>query len=116
MLVETVHGVLRSLLLAPRIGAEAAERAGWWVASALVIAIAVATIRWTQVKSAAGLLRLGALWAVLTILFEIVIGALRGLDGSALLAALNPLSGSIMWSAALMLAAPVLAARLRGAS
>jgi hypothetical protein len=39
---------------------------------------------------------------------------LRGLDQQALLATLDPRSGSVMWSAALMLLAPLLAARLRG--
>jgi hypothetical protein len=113
MLVETIHGVLRALLLVPRVGPEAAERIGWPVGAVLVIAIATLTIRWTRL-SGAGLLRLGAAWAVLTVLFELAIGWLRGLDAQALLAALGPWSGSIAWSAALMLAAPFIAARLRG--
>jgi hypothetical protein len=48
------------------------------------------------------------------VLFELVIGWLRGLDAQALLAALNPASGTVLWSAALMLVAPLVAARLRG--
>ncbi len=114
MLVETVHGVLRGLLLVPRIGPEAADRIGWPVAAILVVAIATLAIRWTGITDRAGLLRLGAAWAVLTVAFELAIGWLRGLDATALLAALNPLSGTITWSAALMLVAPLLAARLRG--
>ena len=39
-----------------------------------------------------GLLRLGAAWAVLTVAFELAIGWLRGLDATALLAALNPVA------------------------
>ena len=114
MLVETIHGVLRGLLLVPRVGAEAAERIGWPVAAVLVIAITTLAIRWTGLTSRAQLLRLGALWAVLTALFELGIGVMRGLDGASLAAALNPLTGSVAWSAALMLAAPLVAARLRG--
>lgn len=114
MLVETVHGVLRGLLLVPRIGPAAAERIGWPVAAVLVIAIATLAIRWTGLTGRAALLRLGVAWAVLTVLFELAIGWLRGLDAQALLAALKPASGTIPWSAALMLVAPLVAARLRG--
>jgi hypothetical protein len=114
MLVETVHGLLRGAFVAPRIGPEAAERVGWPVAAVLVIAIATLLIRWTGITRTAPLLRLGAAWAVLTVGFELLVGALRGLDQQALLAALDPRSGSVAWSAALMLLAPLLAARLRG--
>jgi hypothetical protein len=114
MLVETLHGVLRGMLLAPRLGDVAAARIGWPVAALLVIGITLLTIRWTGLRPPGQLLWLGAIWAVLTVLFELGIGALRGLDALALAAALNPLAGSVAWSAALMLAAPLLAARLRG--
>jgi len=114
MLVETLHGALRGALVVPRIGATAAERVGWPVAAVLVLVIAVLLIRWTGIRGTAPLLRLGAAWAVLTVGFELLVGALRGLDGQALLAALDPRSGTVAWSAALMLLTPLLAAWLRG--
>jgi hypothetical protein len=114
MLVETLHGVLRGALVVPRIGATAAERVGWPVAAVLVLVISVLLIRWTGIRGTAPLLRLGAAWAVLTVGFELLVGVLRGLDGQALLAALDPRSGTVAWSAALMLLTPLLAARLRG--
>lgn len=114
MLVETVHGALRAALLVPRIGEDAAARIGWPVAAVLVVIIATLTIRWTGLTGRTALLSLGAAWAVLTTLFELIVGALRGLDAQALVAALNPLEGSIAWTAALMFIAPLLAARLRG--
>lgn len=114
MLVETLHGVLRGALVVPRIGTAAAERVGWPIASVLVLVIAALLIRWTGMRSTAALLRLGAAWAVLTVGFELLVGVLRGLDGQALLAALDPRSGTVAWSAVLMLLAPLLAARLRG--
>lgn len=114
MLVETVHGVLRGLWLTPRIGADNAGLIGWPVAALLVLAITLLTIRWTRLSTRRGLLQLGALWAMLTVLFELAIGALRGLPVTDLIAAVNPLTGSVLWSAALMLAAPLVAARLRG--
>jgi hypothetical protein len=114
MLVETLHGVLRGALVVPRIGPAAAERIGWPVAAVLVIAIATLLIRWTGLRSTTSLMRLGVVWAVLTVGFELLVGVLRGLDQQALLTALDPRSGSVMWSAALMLLTPLLAARLRG--
>jgi hypothetical protein len=114
MLVETLHGVLRGALVVPRIGATAAERLGWPVAAVLVLVISVLLIRWTGIRGKAPLLRLGAAWAVLTVGFELLVGVLRGLDGQALLAALDPRSGTVAWSAALMLLTPLLAAWLRG--
>ena len=50
---------------------------------------------------------------MLTVGFEIAIGLLRGLQAAAIATALDPLTGSVPWSAALMLLAPLLAARLR---
>ncbi len=114
MLVETLHGVLRGALVVPRIGTAAAERVGWPVAAVLVLVIAALLIRWTGIRGTPALLRLGAAWAVLTVGFEFLVGILRGLDGQALLAALDPRSGTVAWSAVLMLLAPLLAARLRG--
>jgi len=114
MLVETLHGVLRGALVVPRIGATAAERVGWPVAAVLVLVISVLLIRWTGIRGTAPLLRLGAAWAVLTVGFEWLVGVLRGLDVQALLAAFDPRSGTVAWSAALMLLTPLLAAWLRG--
>lgn len=113
MLVETMHGVLRGLFLAPRVGEDAASRIGWPVGLALVLAVSVLTIRWIGVTGAAPLLRLGALWAALTVAFEMLIGLARGLDQGQLLAALDPRTGSIPYSAAVMLLAPLAADWLR---
>lgn len=114
MLVETVHGVLRGAWLVPLVGADAAARIGWPVAAMLVMIIASLTARWTALPDRSALLVLGAIWAVLTMLFELLVGALRGLDAPALLSALNPFTGSIAWTAVMMLVAPLVAARLRG--
>jgi hypothetical protein len=87
---------------------------GWPVAAVRVLVISVLLIRWTGIRGTAPLLRLGAAWAVLTVGFELLVGVLRGLDGQALLAAFDPRSGTVAWSAALMLLTPLLAAWLRG--
>ena len=114
MAVETVHGVLRGLFLAPRMGEAMAAKIGWPVGLILVLLIAVLTIRWIGLRDGRSLLTLGIIWAVLTAGFEVMIGVLRGMGTPEIMAELNPLSGTIPYSAAVMLLAPWLAAKLRG--
>jgi hypothetical protein len=113
MLAETAHGVVRGMFLSPHLGEDAAARIGWPVGMVLVVLISVLAIRWTQISGPAALLRLGAVWAVLTVAFELMIGALRGLDHAQLADALNPRTGTIAYSALVMLLAPLMADWLR---
>ncbi len=115
MLVETLHGLLRGLLLVPRVGEEAAGQIGWPIGLVIVLGISIALAPWMAIRDTSALLRLGGLWAVLTLIFELTIGLLRGLDLPRLLAELNPLAGGLtIYSLAVMFLAPLLAARLRG--
>ncbi len=114
MAAETVHGVLRGLFLVPRVGEEMASWLGWPVGMGIVLLISYLSIGWTGLRARKELLRLGAVWAVLTVAFEVMIGSLRGMGAAELLAALNPLTGTIAYSAAVMLFVPLIAARLRG--
>lgn len=114
MLVETVHGVARGLLLAPRVGEELASRIGWPVGMILVLLISAAAIRWVRLSGTRALLAAGAMWAVLTIGFEFLIGHLRGMSGAEMLADLNPATGLMAYSALVMFLAPWLAGRYRG--
>lgn len=112
MVAETVHGVLRGAVLSPYLGESQSARIGWPVGVLLVLIISVTGLRWTGLSGNWTLLRLGAVWAAATVAFELLIGLLRGLDGTALLAAINPLTGSIAYSAIVMLMAPLLAWRM----
>ncbi|MCX7346704.1 MAG: hypothetical protein NTU78_13365 [Alphaproteobacteria bacterium] len=115
MLVETLHGLLRGLLLVPRVGEEVAGRIGWPIGLVIVLGISLALAPWMAIRDTSALLRLGGLWAVLTLIFEVTIGLLRGLDLPRLLAESNPLAGGLaIYSLAIMFLAPLLAARLRG--
>ena len=114
MAVETVHGVLRGLFLVPRVGEEMASWLGWPAGMVIVLLISALAIGWTGISTKSGLLRLGTVWAVLAIAFEVMIGFLRGMGAAEMLAAFNPLTGTIPYSAAVMLLAPLLAARVRG--
>lgn len=115
MLVETLHGLLRGLLLVPRVGEDMAGRIGWPIGLVIVLGISIALAPWMATRDTSALLRLGGLWALLTLVFEITIGLLRGFDVPHMLAEFNPLAGGLaIYSLAVMFLAPLLAARLRG--
>ena len=114
MAMETAHGVLRGLFLVPRIGEDMAQRVGWPLGLVIVLVVSYFTIGWTGLRTRRQLLGLGAAWAVLTAVFEVSIGVLRGMDAPRILAELSPLSGTIAYSAVVMLLAPLATARLRG--
>ena len=114
MAVETLHGILRGVFLVPRLGEETAGKIGLALGSFIVLLLSVLLIRWTRQSGNAALLRLGALWTLLTFVFEIAIGLLRGLDAGQLRTEINPLAGGTMvYSLAVMLLAPLIAAHLR---
>ena len=115
MVLETGHGVLRGLFLVPWLGEAAAGRIGWPIGVVIVMATAVIMARWVGLRDTAPLLRLGLAWLALTFGFEVAIGLLRGFDGARIWAEVNPLAGGLMvYSLAVMVVAPLLAARLRG--
>ena len=115
MVVETVHGILRGLFLVPRVGEVMAGRIGWPIGVVIVFGVALLTIRWTGLSKRRALLGLGLIWMVLTLCFEVAIGYARGLSNEAILAEINPFSGGLMiYSLAVMLFAPLAAARIRG--
>jgi hypothetical protein len=114
MALETVHGVLREILLVPRVGPETAGRIGWPIGLIIVIVTAWALARWIGLRDTRDLVKLGTIWAILTLGFESGIGLLRGIPLTATIGGLNPFSGSLLpLSLAVMLVAPLIAARLK---
>lgn len=110
MSLETVHGILRGMFLVPRIGEKMSNLVGWPVAMVIVLAVSTVLIGWTRVTGTKPLLRMGAVWAVVTMVFEVIIGLLRGLDASRIWAEINPLAGGlILYSLIVMLLAPLAA-------
>ena len=78
MMVETVHGVLRMLLLAPLIGDFRARQISVFTGSVLIFGATWLLIRWIGATTTRALLGTGGLWLVLTVAFEIGIGRLAG--------------------------------------
>ncbi len=76
VVVETIHGTLRTLFLAPYVGDLRARQMNVFTGSLLIFGIALLFIRWIGAASGVSLLAIGLFWLVLTLLFEITLGRL----------------------------------------
>ena len=74
--VETVHGILRTLLLLPAVGDFRARQISVFTGSVLIFGVAYVFIEWIQTKTRRELIFVGLLWVLLTVIFEVVLGRL----------------------------------------
>lgn len=74
--VESVHGIFRTLLLVPMMGDFPARQFSVFTGSLLIFVVTLLLNKWIAAKSTRQLLIIGALWVVLTVLFEITLGRL----------------------------------------
>jgi hypothetical protein len=72
--VESVHGTLRVVWLAPRLGDFRARQVAVFSGSVPILAIALLFVRWIGAESTRALLSIGTAWLALTLLFEIGLG------------------------------------------
>lgn len=115
-LAESVHGMLRVLLLQPQVGEPRSRQIGFVTGSLLILAIAALTVKWLGARSRRDLVLVGLLWLVLMLGFELLVGRLAaGLSWDRIAADYDPRRGGLMaFGLALVAAAPLLAARFRG--
>ena len=73
---EIIHGIVRSIALTPRIGDKRARQIGVFTGSLVNLGIAQLFIPWIGAKSARALVKIGVVWAVLTVVFEVTFGRL----------------------------------------
>lgn len=113
---ETAHGVLRTILLAPRVGDLPARQIGVPVGSLLVCGVAFLFIRWIAAGTNLRLLGVGLLWVVLTVLFEIGLGRLiLGLSWGRITEDYNVTRGGFLGFGLLIMGlSPLMAAKFRG--
>ena len=113
--VETVHGVLRTLLLVPLVGDFPARRVSVFTGSLLIFGVAWVFVRWIGAGTRLRLLAVGLLWVVLTVLFEIALGRYAlGLSWDRIAEDYDVTRGGLLGFGLLFMAAtPTLAARLR---
>jgi hypothetical protein len=74
--VETVHRMLRTLLLVPHLGDFPARQVSILTGSLLILGVTLLFVRWIAATIRLQLLGVGMLWIVLTMLFEIGVGRL----------------------------------------
>ena len=114
ILVETLHGAVREIFIAPRIGDLHARQVGVLIGSLIIFGIACLTTRWIGTRTRGASLGVGILWVILTLTFEIVFGRISGASWDRISSDYNPASGGFMlFGLAFMCVAPLLAARLR---
>ena len=113
---ETVHGILRGMLLVPIIGDLPARQIGVLIGSLLIFGVAYLFIRWIAARTKLQFLAVGVLWVALTVLFEIGLGRLvLGLPWERITEDYDPARGGFLIFGLLFMAvSPLLAARLRG--
>jgi hypothetical protein len=114
---ESVHGTLRRLFLVPRIGELLSHQIGVVIGSAIIFTITWLFIRWFGPGSHQEQLQVGALWVVLTLIFEFTLGYFFGYSLDRILTEYNIAKGGLMvFGVLFMFIAPAMAARARGLS
>jgi hypothetical protein len=117
LIVAVANGALREGLITPRFGEAAGHVVSTLTLCAAILAAAWATIRWIGVAARRDAVRVGGLWVLLTLAFELLAGHyLFGAPWQRLLADYDVLRGHIWILVPVTTAlAPLVAARLRGA-
>ena len=114
-LAESVHGTIRRLFIAPVMGDLSARQIGVLTGSTIIFLISWLSIRWIGARKFTYQLEVGALWVVLTVLFEVGLGLALGYPQARILSDYNVAQGGLMGFGLLfMLFAPSLAAKVRG--
>jgi len=111
MLVETVHGVVRTMALAPVVGDFAGRQIGVFTGSLLILAVTYLSIGWLRPGTGRMFAAVGILWVVLTLLFEVGLGrVVLGYPWSRLIADYDIAHGGLMALGLLLMAfAPFIA-------
>jgi len=71
---ESAHGILRTALLAPRIGDFEARQVAVFTGSLLILAISYLLVPWIHATRNRELVLVGLLWLTLTLFFEVGVG------------------------------------------
>jgi hypothetical protein len=112
---ETVHGVVRTLLLAPAVGDFRARQLAVVSGCAIIFGVTWLFVRWLRATTARELFAVGLAWVILTVGFEIGLGRLTGLTWERIFEDYDLPNGGFLGLGLLFLAlAPLLAARYRG--
>jgi len=73
---ETIHGTARTLLLEPLVGDFTARQVSVLTGAAMIVVITFVFVRWLKGSDALDFILIGAMWVMLTVGFEILLGRL----------------------------------------
>lgn len=112
---ETIHGILRTLFLAPLIGDFRARQVGVFTGSLIILFVTCLFIRWLRAVTLASLIATGFIWVALTLLFEVGLGRFAfGLSWDRLASDYDIRRGGfLIFGLIFILFAPLIAAKLR---
>ena len=115
MLMESVNGVLRGMLLVPHVGDFRARQVGVFTGSLLILVITYLFVDWIQTRSARSLVLVGLFWLVLTLFFEIGFGRfVAGRSWPDMVSDFDIARGGLLpFGLAVLTLAPLLASRFR---
>jgi hypothetical protein len=115
IIAETVHGTTRVIFVEPAIGEARARQIAVFSGMLIILAITYIFIRKIGGVARSQLLAIGALWVVLTLGFEILLGRFAlGFSWEQILAEYDLRTGSLMPVGLLfMLLSPLIADRMR---
>lgn len=95
MAAESVHGALRRVLLSPEVGF-AIHALSIVIALAIVFGLTWIFMSWIRLRTTSAALGLGAVWATLTLGFEIALGRITGISWDRIWADYDLTRGGLM--------------------
>jgi len=112
---EIVHGVVRAVVLVPRLGPFRSNQIGVLTGSMIILVVATFFVRWIGTTDRSRLLMVGLLWLVLTLAFEMLFGRLVvKASWERLLADYNVLEGGLLpFGMMVLVLSPLIAAKIR---
>jgi hypothetical protein len=94
--VESVHGVVRRLVLEPQIGDLAARQLSVFTGAVIIVLLLWLTLPWLGPQSDRRWWELGLLWLTLTLAFEITLGRAAGMSWDRIASDFDPRRGGFL--------------------
>lgn len=111
---ETIHGILRRVLLEPVVGDFRARQISVFTGALIILVVAYLFVPWFRTRSTRSLFLIGLAWLALTVTFEVLLGRFMHLSWERILSDYNLAQGGLMPIGLLVLLfSPLIAARLR---
>jgi hypothetical protein len=118
IVAEILHGIARGIFLVPHVGEFRSSQIGVFTGTIIILAIALASVRWIGATRPAHLLIVGLLWLALALCFEILFGRfVVGASWDRLAADYNVLKGGLLpFGMLVLLMSPLIAWKVWGST